>query len=48
VLVVRPDAAAVDAIGPDPLDPDRRPAAAKAGVAQGHAIAREVADVWGA
>jgi NTE family protein len=40
VEVVGPDAAAVDAIGPNPLDPARRAASALAGLAQASAAAR--------
>ena len=46
VAVVSPDAAAQEAIGPDVLDPSRRPAAAEAGLAQGAATADEIRAVW--
>lgn len=46
VAVVSPDAAAEEAIGPDVLDPSRRPAAVAAGLAQGVAAADEVRAVW--
>lgn len=46
VAVVSPDAPAEEAIGPDVLDPSRRPAAVAAGVAQGAAAADEVRAVW--
>jgi NTE family protein len=45
VAVVAPDAAAVEAIGPNPLDPSRRPAAAEAGLAQAAAAFEELAGV---
>jgi NTE family protein len=46
VAVVSPDAAAEEAIGPDVLDPSRRPPAVEAGLAQGAAAADEVRAVW--
>jgi NTE family protein len=45
--VVAADDAALAAIGPNPLDPSRRPAAYRAGRAQGEAAARDVAAFWG-
>ncbi|GAB3572251.1 patatin-like phospholipase family protein [Amycolatopsis endophytica] len=47
VLVVKPDAAAIEAIGPNPLDPAVREAAAHAGHGQGARAAAEVAVLWG-
>jgi NTE family protein len=46
VLVIGPDAAAVEAIGPNPLDYSRREAAARAGQAQGAALAESVRELW--
>ncbi|MFJ5259397.1 patatin-like phospholipase family protein [Streptomyces sp. NPDC088387] len=46
VTVIRPDEAAVAAIGPDLLDPAVRAAAALAGHAQGLAAARPTAEFW--
>jgi NTE family protein len=46
VAVVAPDAAAQAAIGPDVLDPSRRPAAVEAGIAQAAAVADEIRAVW--
>ncbi|MFK4148879.1 patatin-like phospholipase family protein [Streptomyces sp. NPDC004065] len=45
VLVVAPDEAAVDAIGPNPLDPARRPAAARAGQRQGRELVDPVREL---
>ena len=45
VEVVVPDDAAVEAIGPNPLDPGRRAQAAQAGLAQAHAAAEALAEV---
>ena len=45
--VVQPDAAAVEAIGPNLLDPGRRAAAAAAGRAQAAQVASLIRDVWG-
>jgi len=45
VEVVVPDAAAVEAIGPNPLDPGRRVEAAKAGLAQAPSAAEALAAV---
>jgi NTE family protein len=45
VEVVVPDAAAVDSIGPNPLDPARRAQAAEAGLAQASAAAEALASV---
>lgn len=47
VLVVVPDENAVQAIGPNVLDPARRAAAAQAGREQGRAIANTVRAMWG-
>ncbi|MGB2570077.1 patatin-like phospholipase family protein [Micromonospora citrea] len=47
VVVVSPDRAARAAIGRDVLDPARRAAAARAGLAQAAVVADEVAAVWG-
>jgi len=46
VLVVRPDEATVAAIGPNPLDPSVRGAAAKAGFEQAESVSAAVAEVW--
>jgi NTE family protein len=46
VTVVRPDAAAVTAIGRNVLDPARRAASARAGRAQAAEAAEAVAEVW--
>ncbi|MGD1216878.1 patatin-like phospholipase family protein [Streptomyces krungchingensis] len=46
VLVITPDDAALDAIGPNPLDPARRPAAAHHGQRQGQALTGTVRKVW--
>jgi NTE family protein len=46
VLVISPDRAARRAIGRNLLDPGRRAAAARAGLAQGDAIAGPAAEVW--
>jgi NTE family protein len=43
VLVVNPDEAALDAFGPNVLDPARRADAARAGLAQGERLVAEVA-----
>jgi NTE family protein len=45
VAVIAPDQASVDAIGPNPLDPTRRPASAEAGMAQAPAAAEALAEV---
>ena len=45
-LVVSPDAEARRAIGPNVLDPARRPASARAGHTQAASVARAVAEVW--
>jgi NTE family protein len=45
VEVVAPDAAAVEAIGPNPLDPSRRAQSAEAGLAQAPAAAEALAGV---
>ena len=46
VLVVYADAASVHAIGPNPLDPTVRAAAAQAGRTQGASIAEQLAEFW--
>jgi NTE family protein len=46
-LLIEPAAAALEAIGPNVLDPSRRRAAWDAGLAQGPALADEVRAVWG-
>jgi NTE family protein len=46
VVVVSPDAAARAAIGRDVLDPARRAAAARAGLAQSATVVADVAKVW--
>jgi NTE family protein len=47
VALVSPDAAAVAAIGRNPLDPAHRAAAARAGRAQSASAVDEIGDVWG-
>jgi NTE family protein len=47
VVVVGPDAASVDAFGPNLMDFRRRPDAARAGLAQGRAQAEVLKEVWG-
>ncbi|MDQ0381695.1 patatin-like phospholipase family protein [Amycolatopsis thermophila] len=47
VQVVKPDTAALDAIGPNPLDPEVRGPAAQAGFEQGKRAAAEVSTLWG-
>ncbi|WP_219966459.1 patatin-like phospholipase family protein [Deinococcus irradiatisoli] len=46
VKVVTPDAASVEAIGPNVLDPARRSATAQAGRAQGRLVAAELKGFW--
>jgi NTE family protein len=46
VLVLSPDEAASDAIGPNPLDPERRAPAAHAGQAQGRRLTSTLRDIW--
>ncbi len=46
VLLVHADAAALAAIGPNALDPARRSASARAGQAQGRAVAGQVRAFW--
>lgn len=46
VTLLTPDSATLAAIGPNPYDPDRRPASAAAGRAQGSVIARDIAAMW--
>ncbi|BAL89507.1 putative patatin-like phospholipase [Actinoplanes missouriensis 431] len=45
-LLVEPDEAALEAFGPNFMDPSRRPAAAGAGLRQGEALAEAVRAVW--
>ena len=45
-LFITPDAASLEAIGPNPLDPATRGPAAAAGRAQGRAAATAVRDLW--
>ncbi|WP_433046849.1 patatin-like phospholipase family protein [Dactylosporangium sp. CS-033363] len=45
-LVIEPDEAALEAIGPNALDPSRRAAAAEAGLRQGEALAGAVRAIW--
>lgn len=45
--VTAADDASLAAIGPNPLDPSRRAAAYRAGLAQGEAAAADVAELWG-
>jgi NTE family protein len=46
-LVIEPDEAALEAIGPNVLDPSRRAAAVEAGLRQGVALAEAAREVWG-
>ncbi|UQS25985.1 patatin-like phospholipase family protein [Amycolatopsis thermalba] len=46
VHLITPDEHSVQAIGPNPYDPQRRPAAAHAGRAQGEAVADNVSMLW--
>ncbi|GAA5534290.1 patatin-like phospholipase family protein [Deinococcus aluminii] len=46
VHVVGPDAASLEAIGPNVLDPARRPATAQAGLEQGRRLAAEIKAFW--
>ncbi|KAA9165524.1 patatin-like phospholipase family protein [Amycolatopsis acidicola] len=46
VCLVAPDEQSVEAIGPNPYDPQRRKPAAQAGRAQGEALAGKVSKVW--
>jgi NTE family protein len=46
VVVVSPDEASMDAIGPNPLDPRRRPGAARSGLTQGAALVEQAAPLW--
>jgi NTE family protein len=46
VLVLSPDEAESDAIGPNPLDPERRAPAALAGQAQGRRPTSTLRDIW--
>jgi NTE family protein len=46
VLLIEPDAASLEAFGPNLMDPDRRAVAADAGVRQGQAIAAEARKLW--
>lgn len=46
VLVLNPDDAALEAFGPNVLDPARRADAARAGLAQGERLVAEVAALW--
>jgi NTE family protein len=45
--LILPDDACVEAFGPNLMDGRRRPAAAKAGIAQGKALAATLGTVWG-
>ncbi|MBO9520102.1 MAG: patatin-like phospholipase family protein [Nocardioidaceae bacterium] len=45
-LAISPDHQASHAIGHNPLDPGKRPAAARAGLAQGLALAPDVTTLW--
>jgi NTE family protein len=45
-LLIEPDEAAVEAAGPNFMDPSRRQASVRAGLAQGAAIAESVRAVW--
>ena len=46
VAVIKPDQAALRAIGKNVLDPARRPASARAGYAQAESVAQEAKAVW--
>jgi NTE family protein len=46
VVLIKPDAAAVEAIGKNLLDPARRAASARAGRAQSAAVLSQIAAVW--
>ena len=46
VEVVLPDAASLEAFGPNMMDPTRRKGAADAGVRQGGAVARQLRAIW--
>ncbi|MDP9116683.1 MAG: patatin-like phospholipase family protein [Actinomycetota bacterium] len=46
-LVVKPDAAALAAIGKNVLDPAARPGSARAGFTQAKSVAERVREVWG-
>ncbi|MGW1710594.1 patatin-like phospholipase family protein [Streptomyces sp. NPDC002206] len=46
VRVITPDGAALEAIGPNPLDPGRRPASARAGRRQGRELAGTLRGIW--
>ncbi|MFC9091265.1 patatin-like phospholipase family protein [Streptomyces sp. NPDC048231] len=46
VLVITPDDDAQDAIGPNPLDPEHRPASARAGQRQGRALTGALREIW--
>jgi NTE family protein len=45
-LLVIPDEDSIEAIGPNPYDPHRAQAAARAGRRQGRAIAAAVKELW--
>lgn len=45
--LILPDEASVEAFGPNLMDGSHRPAAARAGLAQGEAIAAQIGSVWG-
>jgi NTE family protein len=46
VELIMPDAASQAVFGPNLMDARRRPGAAQAGLAQGRAVAGELAKVW--
>jgi NTE family protein len=46
VLVITPDDTALEAMGPNPLDPARRPASARQGRRQGQALTSTVRKIW--
>ncbi|MBG6095831.1 NTE family protein [Nocardioides luteus] len=46
VCLITPNEYSIEAIGPNPYDPERRAAAAQAGWAQGEALADKVSTVW--
>lgn len=46
VVVVSPEEASTDAIGPNPLDPRRRPGSARAGLTQGAGLVERASQLW--
>ncbi len=45
-LLIEPDQAALEAFGPNFMDPVRRPAAVRAGLRQGEELADAVREIW--